>query len=272
MDLERLRRRLVYQIPAMGTAQVHRELVYRHDTAAALQMDIYRPPQLSVAARLPVICFVHGGPIKADLPLAPKAWGVYTDYGELAAASGFVGVTFNHRYYGFDQLAIAADDIAAAIAYVRAQADVYQIDPERICIWAFSGGGPFLSPLLRTPPSYVRCLVAYYALLDLLPLIPHLADVVSAATLREFSPLDALQQGHATDLPLLIARAGQDRVEMNETIDAFVQAALTANVPLDLMNHPQGQHAFDILDNDRRSHAIIQHTIAFIHQHLVTAR
>jgi hypothetical protein len=59
---------------------------------------------------------------------------------------------------------------------------------------------------------------------------------------------------------------------MNETIDAFVQAALVANVPLDLKNHPQGQHAFDILDNDRRSHAIIEHTIAFVQQHLATDR
>jgi acetyl esterase/lipase len=272
MDIEGLRRGLVYQIPAMGTAQVHRELVYRQDAAAALQMDIYRPPQLPAAVRLPVICFIHGGPIKADLPLAPKAWGVYTDYGQLAAASGCIGITFNHRYYGFDQLATAAEDIAAAIAYVRTQADVYQIDPERICLWVFSGGGPFLSPFLRVPPSYVRCLVAYYALLDLQPLIPHLGDVVSEATLRQFSPLDALQQGHATDIPLLIARAGKDRVEMNETIDAFVQAALSANVPLDLLNHPQGLHAFDILDNDWRSHAIIEHTVAFIQQHLATER
>jgi acetyl esterase/lipase len=269
MDIERLRRGLVYQIPAMGSARVHRDIVYRQDSESALQMDIYCPPQLSQTARLPAICFIHGGPIRADLPLAPKAWGVFTDYGQLAAGLGFIGVTFNHRYYGFDQVVAAAEDITAAIDYVRAHADVYQVDPERICLWAFSGGGPFVSMFLRAPQPYVRCLVAYYALLDLQPLIPHLADVVSVATLRQFSPLDALQQGSAPDLPLLVARAGKDRVEMNETIDAFVQAALAANLPLDLLNHPQGQHAFDILDNDERSHAIIEHTIAFVRRHLV---
>jgi acetyl esterase/lipase len=268
MDLETLRRGLVYQTPAMGTARVHRDIAYQRDTAPDVLMDIYCPPDLPAEARLPVLCFIHGGPIKADLPLAPKAWGVYTDYGQLAAASGFIGVTFNHRYYGFDHLPTAAQDIAAALAYVRAQADVFQIDPDRIGLWAFSGGGPFLSDFLRAPLPYVGCLVAYYALLDLQPLIPHLADV-AATTLQHFSPLDALQQARATDIPLLIARAGKDRAELNDTIDEFVQAALAANLALDLLNHPGGRHAFDTLDNDRRSQSIIAHTIAFLQQHLV---
>jgi acetyl esterase/lipase len=250
---------------------MHRDIAYQPDTAPDLLMDIYCPSQLSAGARLPGVCFVHGGPIKADLPLAPKAWGVYTDYGELAAASGFIGVTFNHRYYGFDQVPTAAQDIAAALAFVRAQADIFQLDPDRIGVWAFSGGGPLLSDFLRAPLPYVRCLVAYYALLDLQPLIPHLADVVAATTLRHFSPLDALQQAQATDTPLLIARAGKDRPEFNATIDEFVRAALTANLPLDLLNHPSGRHAFDTLDGDRRSQAIIAHTIAFLQQHLIVA-
>jgi acetyl esterase/lipase len=270
MDLESFRRRLVYRIPGMGNARVHRDIVYQHDTAPDLLMDVYCPSDLPATARLPALCFIHGGPIKADLPLAPTAWGVYTDYGELAAASGFIGVTFNHRYYGFDQLPTAAQDIAAALAYVRAHANVFQIDPDRIGLWAFSGGGPFLSAFLRMPLSYIRCLVAYYALLDLQPLIPHLADVVSAATLRQFSPLDALQQAQTADIPLLIARAGRDRVEFNATIDEFVQAALTANLPLELLNHPGGQHAFDTLDDDQRSQAIIARTIAFLQQQLAT--
>jgi dienelactone hydrolase len=90
--------------------------------------------------------------------------------------------------------------------------------------------------------------------------------------LQHFSPLDALQQAQASDIPLLIARAGKDRPELNATIDEFVQAVLTSNLPLDLLNHPSGQHAFDTLDNDRRSQAIIAHTIAFLQQHLVTDR
>jgi acetyl esterase/lipase len=256
----------------MGTARVHRDIAYRQDSAPDLLMDIYRPSELPAGARLPALLFVHGGPIKADLPLAPKAWGVYTDYGELAAASGFIGVTFNHRYYGFDQLPTAAQDIAAALAYVQAQAGALQVDADRIGVWAFSAGGPLLSDFLRAPQPSVRCLVAYYALLDLQPLIPHLADVVDAATLQHFSPLDALQQAQAADTPLLIARAGQDRPEFNSTIDEFVQAALAANLPLDLLNHPSGRHAFDTLDNDRRSQAIVAHTIAFLQQHLIIDR
>lgn len=37
-----------------------------------------------------------------------------------------------------------------------------------------------------------------------------------------------------------------------ELLDSFVSRALDSNIPLELMNHPQGRHGFDILDDDTR--------------------
>ncbi len=37
---------------------------------------------------------------------------------------------------------------------------------------------------------------------------------------------------------------------------------------LDLLNHPEGRHSFDILDDDARSKAIIRHTLEFLREHL----
>jgi hypothetical protein len=49
---------------------------------------------------------------------------------------------------------------------------------------------------------------------------------------------------------------------------AFVQSALAANLPIEVMNHPDGQHAFDMLDADDRSREIIARTVTFVQTHL----
>src|SRR5205823_4275470 len=176
--------------------------------------------------------------IPADPRPAPTDWGVYRSYGELAAASAFVGATFNHRYHSRAQLDEAAGDIAAAIVYLREHADWFHLDPDRLCLWAFSGGGPHLSFALRDRPPFVRCLVAYYAPLDL-RLIPRqlTADQASEEPLRRFSPAAYLRDDESAGAPMFIARAGLDHPRPNESIDRFIARALAANAPLDVANH-----------------------------------
>jgi hypothetical protein len=52
------------------------------------------------------------------------------------------------------------------------------------------------------------------------------------------------------------------------TIDRFVNEALSANLSIELMNHPLGQHGFDILDPDARSREILARTIEFVRSSL----
>jgi acetyl esterase/lipase len=68
--------------------------------------------------------------------------------------------------------------------------------------------------------------------------------------------------------PIFVARAGLDVAPLNAVIDQFAAAALAANAPLTLMNHPQGKHGFDALNDDDRSREIIRAAIAFMHTHL----
>ena len=210
--------------------------------------------------------FIHGGPIAPELPLAPAEWGVFRGYGALAAASGWIGVTFTHRFYGFDALGQAEGDIAAAVAYVRAHAEELGVDADRLCLWAFSGGGPFLASALRERPAYVRCLVAYYAVMDLRPLASEegAAEDISIETLSRFSPVAAVERAHTIATPMLVARAGQDHPGLNAGLDAFMLAALAANMPLDALNHPAGYHGFDTRNDDARTHEIIRHTLDFV--------
>lgn len=268
--LAMLRAPLVYRVPGMDEVTARRGIAYRGGQDGEPRMDVYTPMNLGDGDRRPAVLFIHGGPISPELPLAPMEWGVYQGYGRLAAASGWVGVTFNHRFYGFDRLKQAGEDIAAAIAYVREHAGELHVDPERLCLWAFSGGGPLLSAVLREQPAYVRCLVAYYTVMDLrsLSAAEGGAGSVSEATLRRFSPLAAVEEAGAVSIPMLVARAGQDNPSLNAQLDAFVQAALKANMTLDVLNAPAGYHAFDTRNDDARTHEILGHTIAFVREHV----
>jgi dienelactone hydrolase len=265
-------RRVFYEIAGMDRVQVQRDLVYAGTAQGDLKLDVYRPPDLPQAARLPGVVFVHGGPIPAAMqppewPLI-KDWAVYVSLGELIAASGLIGITFNHRYTGHRQINQSFEDVLAAMDYIRDQAASFNLDPDRLCIWTFSGGGPHLYLFLHNRPHFVRCVVAYYA---------GMADISTGEKLdrlaseelndeerRALSLASYLKEEGTIGLPIFIARAGLDDPETNWWIDLFVQEALAANATLDLANHPTGRHAFDILDDDSRTRQIIARTIEFI--------
>jgi acetyl esterase/lipase len=261
-----LSRRIVYRVAGMESVAIMRDLVYQRDGDTDLLMDVYVPSGLAPRERRPVVFFVHGGPLALEMQ-PPKEWGVYLSYGELAAASGLIGVTFNHRFYSPQQLEQAAADVAAAIAYVRARAGDLHADADRTCLWAFSGGGPLLSMVFRERPPHIKCVVAYYALLDLRHLSAPSSEPEHDAPVQKFSPAAYLRDGSA-GLPVFVARAGLDRPVINQSIDLFVQEALAANALIDVANHPDGRHGFDFLDDEPRSHEIIARTLEFIKTHL----
>ena len=262
-----LARPIVYAVPGMDQAVVQRDLTYKTDGAVEVKMDVYTPPGLDPAARRPAVIFIHGGFLPPEM--RPKDWGVYTSYGRLMAASGLIGVTFNHRYHGFDEksLALSFGDVADAIAYVRKNADRLHVDPERIALWGFSGGGPHLSLALRERLPYVRCLVAYYAALDL-------SDATlarfqaSRATVAKYFPVTYLTDQLADMPPMLIGRAGLDGLSLNRSVQEFTTKALALGATLEVLNHPTGRHGFDVEDDDGRSRQVIARTVEFLKTHL----
>jgi acetyl esterase/lipase len=234
-------------------------------------MDVYMPAIPSLTVRVPGVLFIHGGPVPSNYRPELKNWGQYLSYGELIAASGFIGITFNHRYYDFSQLKQSADDVTDAIRYAQKQAESFSLDPDRMCLWAISGGGPQLSLALQDRPKFVRCIVAYYAMLDLQE-IKEASTTLSEEALQKSALAYHLSRHSLDDVPVFIARAGVDRPELNKTIDLFIRKALVSNVPLDFSNHPQGHHAFDVLDDDSRSRWIIARTIDFLKANLLESQ
>jgi acetyl esterase/lipase len=174
-----------------------------------------------------------------------------------------VAVTFDHRYHGWGALDQAAGDVDAAVRYVRENADSFQLDPDRLALWAFSGAGVLLSPYLRQRPAYVRALAAYYPIFDL----ADFRDVGKELTddlVERYSPAAAIGARGGRIPPLFLGRAGQDSPRLTQGVDRFVQAALAANLPLALMNHPGGRHGFDVLDDDLFTRTILARTLDFL--------
>jgi acetyl esterase/lipase len=189
---------IVYSVPGMDKADAHLDIVYRRDGAEEMKTDIYVPPGLSTDARLPAVIFIHGGPLGKNPSPGAKDWGIYRSYGRLMAASGLVGVTFDHRYVSMKvkDLETSFADVEELVRFVRTNAASYHIDPERIALWAFSGGGPHLSLGLRGDRTFIRCLVSYYASLDLTSGAGQIGE--SPEALERYSPASYLTEDAAS--------------------------------------------------------------------------
>ena len=263
---------VVYTLPDMEGAIVRPDIVYKTVESGDLLMDVYYPEDYEGETRLPAVIYVHGD-ASPDLLQDAKDWGSFVSWGQLAAASGLIGITFNHRSSEMPtKLYDAAKDVDDLITYVRENSKSLGIDANALCIWTCSGGSPFgLRSALRENATYVRCIVSYYGLADLKFLynlnntLPQLSDEV----LNEFSAPHRLSKRTNALPPMLIVRAGLDAPELNASIDRLLTATISKNVSLDFMNHATGRHAFDILDDNVRSQEIIRTTLDFMKTHLL---
>lgn len=259
---ELVNRPVVYKVPGMDQVSVKKDLTYKKIDDPNVKMDVYTPPGLAAGEKRPAVVFIHGG---AASQFRPKDWGVYQSWGRLTAASGMAAVIFTHRL-GFPQTAIldGASDVADALSYIRANADSLGIDKDRLCLAAYSAGGPMLSPFMSDPPPYVRCLVGFYPFLDIRQTKEHQASE-TAETLQKFSPIVQVGTRPERVPPLFVARAGKDEIPtLLDSVDRFAAEALKRNVPVTVMNHPSGSHGFDNQVDDERSREIVRGAVEFM--------
>lgn len=250
--------RIVYS-PAGDSRAPVRGVVYKKADGVPLEGDLYLP----LRSPAPAILLVHGA-LPEGIPVAPKDWGQFLSWGEAIAACGMAAFAFNHRMRwnnGFvpGSVAAAEQDLSDAIGFLHANADRYGIDPGRIAVMAFSAGGPLLASLIRQHPSYLRCLVGFYAVLG----DPH----PGTSDAGRFSAIDAAGSG-ADVPPIFVAKAGKDMPFLNAGIDQFVQALSRAGADHEFIEHPDGWHGFDVNNDDDTSRKIIQRAIEFMKSRL----
>ncbi len=186
-------------------------------------------------------------------------------WARLIAASGVTAIAYTNRE--------PEGDLHAIFAHIRANAAALGIDDRAIGVWASSGHAPLaLSLLMRGGPDAVTCAVLCYGyLLDL----DGADGVAEAARTYRFTNACAgrSMDDVRRDVPLFLARAGRDETpHLNETLDRFVTAALTHNLPVTLANHPDAPHAFDLEHDSAMTRAVVKQTLTFLRLHLLTER
>jgi acetyl esterase/lipase len=256
---------VVLKVAGSSDVKVRADLRYS-EADPHLFMDVFSPPATKPGERHPVVMFIHGGAGSAS---RPKDWGLYKSWGRTVAASGFTAVTFNHRLgYPDPLLEESATDVAAAIDYVRAHAREWNADGDRVCLAAFSAGGPMLTLGFDKKRTYVRCLIGFYEFMDIQQTGLH-SKYEPAERVRAFSPIEHLEDEYARSVPMFIGRGGLDEIPtMNDSIDRYVARAIEKNANVVVWNHPTGTHTFDNQNDDDRSREIIVAALEFMRRHL----
>lgn len=153
-----IEKRVVYRVPQMDQVAVRQDVEYRSVNDVALGMDIYYPPGLDEGSQHPAIVFVFGYRDSAMLEMLGsklKDIGQYVSWGELLAASGIVGITYETKE--------PHSDVQELIEHIRRNAITLRIDPDRLGLWSCSGNVPTaLSILMDESKDYLRCAVLYY--------------------------------------------------------------------------------------------------------------
>lgn len=270
-DLEQINQMpVLYTLPGMEEIPVRRDKVYKTVGGEDLTLDVYYPLDLLPDTTRGAVLFVHGGSQPEDVEHITQS-RQYRSWSQLIAASGLIAVMFKHRTdEGYSNLPEAANDVDDLIAYIRSQSETLHINPDALAIWTASSGPPAgLRTTLRDTPPYIRGIVAYYGVMSLLNRTHFTYSEEEEPLLREFSPAYHLsRQDPAKIAPLFVVKAGLDRAFLNESIDEVVSIASRRNIPITFMNHPTGEHGFDIFNNNVRTCAIIKATVAFLHEHL----
>jgi acetyl esterase/lipase len=130
-----------------------RELRYRDGGSKACSLDLAMPKDPGQRLR-PAIVVIHGGGwIEGDKSsfstTANRTPGSIIDF----ARRGFVALSINYRLSGEAPFPAALDDCRCAVRWLRAHADKYRVDPQRVGAYGNSAGGHLALLLAVMPPE-----------------------------------------------------------------------------------------------------------------------
>src|SRR5262245_31675186 len=98
-----------------------------------IQTDVYRP---DVGGTRPVIVWIHGGALICG-PSEGISAGKFERYG----SAGYTLVSIDYRLAPDTKIPGIIEDLRDAFRWIRAQAEPFGIDPDRLAVIGHSAGG-----------------------------------------------------------------------------------------------------------------------------------
>ncbi len=254
---------IAYHTPGMDEVAIERDVEYGATDSGVLTMDIYYPSDSEDKALLPAVVFVTGFPdpgYQAMLGCMQKEMGSYMSWAKATATSGLAAITYTNRN--------PAEDIHTLLQYVREHGASLGIEPNRIGVWSCSGNVPNALSVLMRYGDTLKCAVLCYGYMLGLDGSTVIAD--AASKWGFVNPCSEKSVDDVPDFPLFIVRAGQDETpHLNDMLDRFLAKALDRNLPVSLLNHPAGPHAFDLMHDSEITRDIVRQILAFMQFHLL---
>jgi len=252
---------------ARATVDVRRDVEYGTANGKRLLLDAYVPP--AGEGRRPAVVMIHGGGWR----VGDKA--SWRPEAEQLAAKGWAAFSINYRLGEPAVFPAEIDDAQAAVRWVRAHADEYEVDPGRVAAIGESAGG-HLTAMLATVGSgpldrdaRIRVGAAWSPPVDLTALAgsrgsswigPLLGcdEKTCPDRLAQSSPVT---QVDGTDAPLYLANSTEELVPLAQS-QAMAERLKAAGVDHRLDVYPGNRHALDY-----RADAWAP-TLAFLEKHL----
>ena len=246
--------------------EVWSDVIFGQGGEKELRLDLYRPRAPTRSA--PALVFIHGGSWRGGNR------SVYRSYGMDFASRGYIVASVSYRLSHESHFPGAVEDVKCAIRWLRKNADVHHIDPDKIAVIGGSAGGHLALMAAYTSEieefegtggnaeisSRVQAVINLYGPTDLTTesAREQSAVVDFLGKSYEESPNSYLQASpvfHVTpdDPPTLILHGSLDDVVPIEQADMLASKLKEAGVPYLFDRLPGWPHTMDLSQvvNDR---------------------
>lgn len=171
------------------------------------RLDIYQPQG---AGPFPILVFVHGGGFLKGGKGDVEDW-TNANVGRMAAERGLLGVVINYRLAPDHGWPAGAEDVAATVDWLKANAASYDGDADKIVLMGTSAGAVHVSGYLKLRSQHnidIRGVILLSGLYGYTPLDDRdLLYYGESSLYAKRMPMDAVA---STTLPLLVACAEFD--------------------------------------------------------------
>jgi len=235
------------------------------DGGHPLQARLYRPADFDPARRYPLIVYVYGEP---NAPAVMDDWRTWPPpgsalYEQVLLNEGYLVATLDSRVATAETKAmenlilrqvsgpIEVADLVAGVRWFKSQP---WIDPERVGIWGWSGGGT-TTLLMLTRSAEFKAGIAVAPVSDRRSYDTKYAEAYMKTPQENAQGYEAVSLvPRAKDLHgrlLLVHGSYDDNVHPQNTL-RFADRLIEAGIPFDLMIYPMRKH--DIADRAARRH------------------